>query len=146
MTLVNHTAFNNIIIAIGDGADPEVFTAKCTMNSSRGLQISADMNGVNLPDCDDDTITAATLNYATAYTWELSGSGVLELADDKFFADWLTSGAAKNVKIDVGGTGGTRYTGAAKCSALNVTGERNGIVQAEITLVGHGAVTTAAIA
>lgn len=145
MTLVNHTDFNNITVAIGDGGDPETFAAKCTMNSARGLQLSADMNSQNLPDCDDDTITSATNNYATAYSWEITGSGVMELGDDKFFADWLISGAAKNIKFTSGAAGGTLFTGAVKCSSFNITGERNGIVQAEITLVGHGALTTAVV-
>jgi hypothetical protein len=145
MTLVAHVEFSGFEIQIGDGADPEVFTPKCTLNSSRGFTLSGETTSRNIPDCTDDLLPSKTLNYVTAIGGEISGSGVLEKADDKFFADWLNSGAAKNCKVRVGGTGGTQYAGAFKITSLSVTAETKDVVNAEITLVSHGAVTVTAI-
>lgn len=145
MTTVAHVEFSAFEIQIGDGADPEVFTTKCTLNSSRGFTLTGETTSRNLPDCSDDLLPSATLNYITAIGGEISGSGVLEKADDKFFADWLLAGTAKNIKVRVGGTGGTQYACAAKITSLGVTAETKDVVNAEISLVSHGAVTVTAI-
>lgn len=144
-TLVDHLEFGEFLIEIGDGEDPEVFTAKCTINTSKGMSNSAEMQARNLPYCDAPDTPSPTLNFATGVGHEISGSGVLEKGDDKFFFDWLVSGVAKNAKITVGGTGGTVYTGAVKCSSFNLTGERFGVLEGEITLINHGELTPTVI-
>jgi hypothetical protein len=145
MTLVVPTEFSGFVIAIGDGADPEVFTPKCTLNSSKGFSMTGETTARNIPDCDNDLLPSATLNYITAIGGEISGSGVLNAHEDKFFADWLKSGAAKNVRVSRGGTGGTRYAMAAKITAFNITAETKDLVQCEITLVSHGEITISTI-
>lgn len=145
MALVDHVEFDAFTIAIGDGADPEVFTPKCTLNSSRGFTMSAETTDRNLPDCENDKLPSRTLRYVNAISGEISGSGVLEKTDEKFFADWLNSGEAKNVKVSVGGTGGTLYACAAKITNFSVTAERFDVVNAEITIVSHGEITVTTI-
>ena len=148
MTLVDHIEFSALTILIGDGADPEVFTARCSMNASRGFNRTAETNSRNLPDCADDAAPSATLVFVTAKSAEVSGSGVLERADDAFFSTWWASGEAKNVKVVVGDVtdGGNSHSFAAKLTSYNVTGESKDVVNAEITLVSHGAIVTAALA
>lgn len=146
MTTVNHVEFKGFEILIGDGATPtEAFEPYCTMNSSRGMTISGETTSRNLPDCEDDLIPSKTLNYVTAISGEISGAGVLEKTDDKFFADWANSGEAKNVKVRIGGTGGTQYAFAAKLTSFSVTAESKDVVNAELTLVSHGAITITTI-
>lgn len=145
MALVDQIEFKNFVVAIGDAADPEVFTPKCSLNSSRGLTLSGETVSRNIPDCDDDLLPSATLQYVTAISGELSGSGVLDKGDEKYFSDWLLAGTAKNVRVSIGGTGGTRYSFAAKITNFAVTAETKDVVNAEITLVSHGAITGAVI-
>lgn len=145
MALVDYRGFNQFKILFGDGADPEVFATMCTLNSSRGLSSSAETTDRNIPDCDDDLLPSATLRYPSAISHEISGSGVLEAADAKEFADWLASGAPKNIRIELGTTGGTRWSGAFVITSFNITAETKDVVNAEITLASHGAVTTAVI-
>jgi hypothetical protein len=45
----------------------------------------------------------------------------------------------------IGGTGGTQYAMAAKLTSFSVTAESKDVVNAEITLVSHGAVTITTI-
>lgn len=146
MAIVTHVEFAGFEIQIGDGAQPEVFTPRCTLNSSRGFTLTGETTSRNLPDCADDLLPSKTLNFITAIGGEISGSGVLEKADDKYFADWLNDGTAKNCKVRVGGIGGTQYAGAFKITSLSVTAETKDVVNAEITLVSHGAVTVTVIA
>lgn len=146
MALVDYTNFSGFVIQIGDGASPEVFTARCTMNASRGFSLSANTTDRNIPDCEDDLLPSATLRYPSDYSGEISGAGVLEAEDEKFFSDWLTSGETKNVRVRRGGVGGTQWAFAAVCTAFNVTAEAKDVVNAEITLASHGAITTTVIA
>lgn len=146
MTTVAHVEFSAFEIQIGNGLSPEVFTTKCTLNSSRGFTLTGETTSRNLPDCTNDLLPSATLQYVTAISGEISGSGVMEKADDKFFADWLNSGAAKNIKVRVGGTGGTQYACAAKITSMSISAESKDVVNAEISLVSHGAVTVTVIA
>lgn len=145
MAQVDYTNFKDFTISIGDGASPEVFTARCTMNASRGFSLSGEMTERNIPDCSDDLLPSAMLRYLSSYSGEISGSGVLEAEDEKFFSDWLTSGVKKNVRVRRGGTGGTQWAFAAVCSQFSVTGEQKDVVNAEITLQSHGEITTSVI-
>lgn len=141
MALVDHVEFAGFEIQIGNAATPEVFAPYCTLNSSKGFTITGETTSRNLPDCDNDLLPSRTLNFITAIGGEISGSGVLERGDDKFFADWVNAGTAKNCRIRVGGVGGTQYAGAFKCTSLGVTAETKDVVNAEISLVSHGAIT-----
>lgn len=145
MALVDHVEFDAFVVAIGDGETPEVFSPKCTINASRGFSLSAEANTRNIPDCEDDKLPSATLRYVSSYSGEISGSGMLEKTDEKFFADWLISGAKKNCKVSVGGAGGTMYAFAGVLTSFSITAERFGTVEAEITIESHGAITTSVI-
>lgn len=146
MALVDHVDFAGFEIQIGDGADPEVFAPKCTLNSSRGFTLTGETTTRNLPDCENDLLPSKTKVYVTAVGGEISGAGVLEKGDDKFFADWLNAGTAKNIKVRVGGSGGTQYACAAKITSMSVSAETKDVVNCEITIVADGAVTVSAIA
>lgn len=145
MALVDHVEFDAFVVAIGDGADPEVFAPKCTINSSRGFSLSAEANTRNIPDCDDDKLPSATLRYVSSYSGEISGAGMLEKTDEKFFADWLISGEKKNCKVSVGGSGGTVYAFAGVLTNFSLSAERFGTVEAEMTIESHGAIATTVI-
>lgn len=145
MADVDYLGFELFEIQIGDGATPEVFTPRCTLNSSRGFTLTGETVTRNIPDCEDDLKPSKSLVYVTAIGGEISGSGVMEKGEDKFFADWLNTGAAKNCKVRLGGSGGTQYAGAFKITNFSVTGERQDLVNAEITLVSHGGVNVTTI-
>ncbi len=145
MADVDYVEFGAMTIAIGDGADPESFLPKCSLNSSRGFSVNGETTSRTVPDCDDDLKAASVLNYITSVGGEISGSGVLNKGEDKEFFDWLKSGVAKNIKVSTGGTGGTIYTLAAKCSSFNVSSESKDVCNVEITLVSHGEISAAVV-
>lgn len=145
MTAVNYRNFSQFKILFGDGATPEVFTPMCTLNSSRGMTSSAETTDRNIPDCDDDMLPSNTLRYVTSISHEISGSGVLEAPDAKVFADWLNSGAKKNIRVELGSTGGTRWAGQFVLTNFSVNVETKDVVNAEITLASHDAVAVTTI-
>ena len=76
------------------------------------------------------------------YDWSLEADGVCNAGDDKFFADWLKLGTAKNVKLSNGTTTGLVLAGSAVLSAFSVKGAGKGeSIVISITLLANGAST-----
>jgi hypothetical protein len=147
-TPVDEIGFDGLIIAVGDAADPEVFTARCSMNNSRSFNRSGETKTRVIPDCDSDATPGFVNTYVTSLSAEVSGSGVMERADGAFFSAWWASGESKNIEVIVGdvSNGGEKHSFAARLTSFNISAERNDVINAEITLASHGPVTTAALA
>src|SRR5690606_33512417 len=52
-------AWYKMLIQVGDGADPEVFSAPCGL-TTRGLNFSAETSDTTVPDCDDPSLPSWT--------------------------------------------------------------------------------------
>ena len=147
--LVDHMDFDELVIAIGDGADPEVFTARCTLNAQKGWNRTAETNSVTIPYCGNDKKPGAVVKTVTALNGEVSGSGTYERGDQQFFDEWLESGETKNVRIMSGlaaNGGGRQYDCAMLLTSIGSSVESKGVVQAEMTFESTGAITSSAIA
>lgn len=139
---------SRMLILIGDGATPtEVFTAPCGLNT-KGLNRSAESSDTVVPDCDAPEDPAWTERETTSLSWEISGAGVLASESVSVWDTWFTSGAARNVRVEVysGANSGRKYTGKAILTTYNLNGERGAKVSVEVTLSGSGELTGAAIA
>lgn len=136
VTYVAAVAGEALLIKVGDGAGPEVFTAPALINAQRDLKLSTTEKAVEIPRVDTPGAPAKTVREITAIDWQLTGAGVLNSGDDKVYADWLISGAAKNVKIINSVTGGLTLTGSAVLTDFQVTGNRGDKVQVQMTLKG----------
>jgi hypothetical protein len=116
----NTLRFGSFLIKLGNGANPEVFTAPCGLNS-RGFNNTAATNETNVPDCDDPDAPSDLQVDIVSRTTELSGAGVVADEDFDTWWTWWKAGTSKNVQITLG----TRvWLGAFKCASLNVTGEK----------------------
>lgn len=65
-----------VMIALGDGATPEVFTAICGI-TSKGLQQTRATNDTVDWDCTDPDATPITIRDTGATDWSITGSGML---------------------------------------------------------------------
>ncbi len=134
----------SLLILIGDGADPEVFSHPCTINAARGLSLTANTNDTNVPDCDDPEAIPWLLREKTSKQGTVTGAGALHAADQDVFFAWLASDSPRNVRVVTNiaaGSGGRTYSGLFHCTQFDVTGDFGQVVQANITLVSNGAVT-----
>lgn len=146
MADVNFVEFSQFQILIGDGATPEVFTPRCTINTERSFTITPNYNDIEIPDCDDPDLPSAIFKRATSVTGEVSGSGVMEADDAEFFSEWALSGAAKNVKVIVGTSdAGRQYTFAGRCGPFSPSVSKNNVVNAEVSIMTDGRITSAAV-
>lgn len=145
MTAVKTLAGESLLIQIGDGATPtETFTHDCLINTDRGINFSADVTDVMVPDCDDPEAPAWKQRFIDGLSGDISGSGVLHTASVETWKTWFDSGDSKNVRVNLnvaGALGGGYFSGAFKLSAFNISGTRKNNSTAEVTLVSHGAIT-----
>lgn len=135
-----------MLILVGDGASPEVFSAPCGL-TTKGLNQTAETAESVVPDCDDPAAPAWTESEVVALSWGASGSGIQADEAVQVWEEWFASGLPRNVRIEMykGANAGRKYSGAALLTDFNRTGERGQRVQVEVTLKGTGALTAAAI-
>lgn len=143
------TSFNGskIMIKVGDGADPEVFTHPCLINASRGIQFSSSTIDSVIPDCADQDAPAWITREKDSLTVTITGEGIMDAGDTDDYFDWFEGAASKNVQGVVNAGGGTdeqTFEGAFHLTEFQISGERKEKAQVSITLVSTGAITRTA--
>lgn len=91
------TKFSDILLLVGDGADPEVFAAPCGLKS-KSINFSAETNDTDVPDCDDPEAAAWKERDVTAFSATISGSGVMAAEAFETWNEWFMSGKSRNVR------------------------------------------------
>lgn len=134
-----------LLVQIGDGESPEVFAHDCLINTERGVAFASETNREMIPDCDDPDAPGWSEVTVTGQSATIAGAGRLHTASVKEWFAWFTSGAAKNVRVLLGGVslanGGGHWAGAYKLTAFEVTGPETGRAAVSVTLESHGVVT-----
>ncbi len=126
---------HQLLIKIGDGADPEVFAHPNLINASRGIEFSADTEAGELVDLADQSAPAATTAYVKSTSFTVSGDGRMSAADTQAWIEWLKSGEAKNVRLT---DGEWIIPAAVKLTSFKVSADRSAEATNELTLVSHG--------
>lgn len=145
MAEANTIRGDQILIKVGDGADPEVFTADCLINTTRSLEFSAEGNRVAIPDCAALSDPNWTKFIKSELSATVSGAGVLHLPNVQDYFDWLKSPDPKNVQIEVGilsDTLGGYFTGPFQCTSFTpADGEKGNLANCSIGLESDGEIT-----
>jgi hypothetical protein len=147
MAVVKHARGVKLLLKVGDGASPEVFTAMCTINAARSIKGTATTNEFNIPDCADPDALAWVVREKVSLSYSVNGAGILNTPDVQDFADWLANEASKNCQIVVdvpSADGGVIFEGAFHLTDFEITGDRGGKMEANVALVSDGEVTVAA--
>jgi len=132
-----------LLIMIGDGASPEVFSHPCLINTDRGISFSSSLTQELIPDCDSPEDPAWQSAEKDGLSANINGAGMLDVASIEEFYDWFTSPDTKNVKVKVDKTGGSTWTGAFHLTEFSISGTRKSKATASLTLVSDGEVTRA---
>lgn len=142
MALVKHMRGVKLLIKVGDGASPEVFTTYCSINADRGISFKATTNDFNIPDCDDPDLMAWLVREKVSLSGDITGAGTLNTPDTEAFFNWVISSATRNVQIYLDGVsgadGGGHWAGAYHCTQFDLTGGVGNKVQASIQLTSDG--------
>lgn len=91
-------AGSKLLIQLGDGATPEVFSAPCGL-TSKGLTFTKRTNDVTVPDCADPELPAWTERGVVSLSAALSGSGILAMEALSTWQDWWENTISGNVRI-----------------------------------------------
>jgi len=116
-----------LLIQIGDGADPEVFTHPCLINTTRGVTYTTNLTDTEVADCADQSLPAKIVRKAKSIDFTPSGAGKVDKASVWFYIQWWASGGAKNAKIvqnETGVNGGFTGTGQLLLKQFELKGER----------------------
>lgn len=147
MAPVKHLAAAQLLIQIGDGADPETFAHDCLINTERGIAFTSDSNQTIIPDCTNPLDPAWKDVQKDGLAAQITGAGMLHTPSIKTWFNWFNSDDAKNIRILLNGVslanGGGHWAGAFKLTAFEVTGPggRKEKSTVSVTLVSDGAIT-----
>jgi len=126
-TYVSPAAGEQLLIQFGDGADPEVFTASCTINTTRSLKRSASASTTELADCTNPSNPAQTVRAIKSVDLTFDGAGIADIPSFLAMETWLASGQPKNCKVIInltGADGGVTYDVALVILSLDLAGTR----------------------
>ena len=125
----------SLLIKIGNGASPEVFTSHALINTNRSFKATASATASEIPRTDDPTQPMKTVRTVVSTDSNISGEGTLDLADQSFWMAWLLSGQPKNVQAIDAASGGMEVAGPYVCTNFEKTGSKLGEkITASITL------------
>lgn len=140
MTKPTTFRFGEMLIEIGNGASPEVFTAPCGL-TSKGFNGAAATSDTLVPDCDDPDAPAWLERAVTSLSRDVSGDGVLSAEYEQAWDDWWSGGLTKNVRITIGSFA---WTGAYILNTFNITGAQGEKLKVAVSMQSDGQVTRAA--
>lgn len=138
---------HQLLIQIGDGGGPEVFTHDCLINTERGIQFSADGQETIIPDCADPDAPAWKDLMKDGLMAVVNGQGLLNTSSLPAWDTWFRNNATKNVRVNVnvaGASGGGYWAGAFHLMNFEVTGTRKQKATVSVTLQSSGTVTRTA--
>ena len=132
-----------LLVKIGDGADPEVFTNLCGLNS-KSLTINNSSIDVTTPDCTTPEGALWTATLAGLKNLSLSGDGFFEdsVAEARMNTVAMAADNAVSMQVVVPDFG--TYSGAFRIASLEFGGETEGGVTYSVSLESNGTVSFAA--
>lgn len=145
MTAATVISFSKFRVLLGDGGDPETFTAPCGFNS-RALNRAKNVNEIDIPDCDDEDAPAWVGREVRSLSWSVTGEGVLSAQSVEAWEAFFESNASKNVQVEIempSPVGTIVKEGAAHLTTFNIAGNRGEKVTVNVELQGDGALVTA---
>lgn len=116
-----------LLIKIGDGGSPEVFTHPCLINTTRGIKFSSNVTETEVADCADQSLPAKIVRKVKSIDFSIDGAGKTDKASVWMFIQWWLSGAAKNALVtqnETGVNGGWTGTGQLILKDFDDKGER----------------------
>lgn len=90
-----------LVVKVGNGATPEVFTPLCTINAERGITFNAQTNDETIPNCEDLDAIAWLVREKASLSVDVTGGGKSHKDDIKKLWDWWKSPESQNCQVVV---------------------------------------------
>lgn len=143
MSYIKPVLGETILVKLGDGSSPEVFTAPNLINTSRGVSFNTSTESDELLDLENQSAPAQTIRRVRSVDCKIDGEGMLHSED---VAEWLAfaqSGEIRNVQIVISGI---VVEGPFVLTSFQISGDRLKSSTCQLTLEQAGAVTTKPVA
>ena len=142
-TLVKAINSSKLIVRVGDGASPEVFTQYCLINTSRGIDFTSSPTESLIPYCPpDEDLPGWVDREVDRLSASITGAGILDTASKGFFNDWFKSGLSRNLQVALNVPavdGGGYWFGAGILTSFRVAGPgRREKATADLTIMSDG--------
>jgi hypothetical protein len=129
-----------IVIEMGNGANPEVFSPLCGIKTA-GMTAQLNTNDDFEVDCADPEAVPVRFVIPTGRQWDMSGSGVANL--DNLEAIFAAQGVTKNYRYSIGKaasqTGNEYYlAGPAVLTNVQIGGSEDNFASIDLTFVSDG--------
>lgn len=147
MAAIKHARGVKLLLKLGNGADPEVFTAFCSVNAARGITFTAGTREYTVVDCTDPDAVAWMIREKESLSAAFNGAGMLNTPDVATFFSWLKDENSRNcqVVIDVPAIdGGLIFNGAWHLTEFAITGDKAAKQECSITCASDGEITSEA--
>jgi hypothetical protein len=130
--------FSKVIVELGDGATPEVFSKPCGF-SSRSFRRSKSFQETALPDCDDEDAASVVLRDVISKDWSCGGEGVLAEESLEAWDAFYEDDSPKNVRVSLIGQSETiRYVGPALLESLEIGAQKGPRATLNASIQGAG--------
>lgn len=133
-----------LVVKVGDGATPEVFTPLCTINAERGITFNAQTNDETIPNCADPEAIAFLSREKSSLSVDVTGGGKNNKEDNKTLWDWWKSPDPRNCQVvltDPTPANEITWEGAFHLTQYDLTGNEGEKVGSTMTLASDGEVT-----
>jgi hypothetical protein len=115
----------DLMVQLGDGANPENFAHPCLINTSRAYSHKATTTASVVANCTNPGKPGKTVRRTTATDSDISGEGTLPSASAKTYNDMV--GATINIKVNAGSLAGDLVvTGPYILEEFTITGSKLG--------------------
>lgn len=144
MAAVKHARGVKLLLKVGDGNSPEVFTGLCTINTDRELAFDAATNDFAIPDCSDVDLVAWLAREKVSLSSSFTGGGTVNTPDLTRIDAFLRDPDSRNCQIvmDVpAADGGVIWEGPYHLTNWKLSGTIGAKAQGSITLASDGEVT-----
>ncbi len=142
MALPTTLSFNSLVVAIGNGANPEVFAAPAGF-TDKSYKTKIATGSTDVPDATNADLPMWQEIEAKTISGEITGSGVLAMADLPMWRAWYLSGQPKNVQVQFPGNaaaGGGNDEFAAVLTDFEITAKKGEKCAISVTIESTGAI------
>lgn len=120
-----------ILVQIGDNADPQVFAHDCLINTSRSINLTANVTEQSIPNCVNPSLPDKTVRRVDSTDSTISGEGKLHKASALV---WMQR-VGTIVPVRARQSGVWRIAGDYIVSEFSITGQNREYATASVTLV-----------
>jgi hypothetical protein len=124
---VSVSAGELLVLEIGNGATPEVFTPTCAINTTRSITFAAKASTAEAADCTNPGLPAQTIRQIMSTDLSFDGAGLADGPSMLALVNWNQGGTIKNCKVILnrsGANGGFTVSVPLVCESIQMGGAR----------------------